>query len=924
MSDFSNYIRVAIQGLSENTPLARAAAYERVRKGIRRQLESRSASEAETNETLEDLENAILDLEAEQLLNPVSVAKPADPKPADTGPKEPAPQFEIESNVTPIMRKASEQPAREAASAPKPVDVPLPDPAPSRPEKSTEPPRELKPAPRFSGSTAETPAPAAPPSPQYTPQRNSAVGGSAGQALKVEPGEPDPLEEFQSALTAELALPITKTEKADVEPLPEKAEELEIAPPPAEEPPAPIVATESDELLAETGFDVKRLLRNAVDSEDMRDPATREIIYRRARNALVRHLKSLSPQPDFDTVHAHIERLNAAIREVEAEQAEKSFGIDNADTGPSTDELMSELEDIWSADFEQEAAEEAAPRRAPEPQPVRAAKPEAPRAAAPVRPTPSDLERTIADEVDEAIQELSEPDMPRRKHVVDAEPEPFPARSIDEEVEDAVEELIAADTARHQVQRNQPPRKSSRTRTRPVPPPPSLEELDFETEETAATAELEDEIWEIDEPFDFSDDMFAEEFDVEEPATPVAAEKPRAARPQPLPRRRRRFGFGRLLAILLILLVGAGIAVAFAFPDATSRYSAQARTAGAWMFELVAGLAGESTQPAVEPEASEESVAQNSEPVVEQTEPPVEASAPAPAEPEMAPAPPPAPETAIAPPEGEKAFLFPTAGGQQPLVAGNVSWSVINSAPFPGAPAEPAVRAQATIPSDGLRATLTLRRNLDTTLPASHLLEIVFVPADGVGGSEISSVENVTFVQSGQDRAEPLVGSMVKIADNIFLLALADVPAARQLHDRLLGDPDLIEIRFAHLSGRRSTLRLVTGETGGAAFANAVEAWSETTAAEIAPAPEPASEPAPAPAPAPQAVQPEPEPVQPEPQSAQESIPLVQPAEPFAEAPEDTAAAPEGETPAEEEAEPGRPTIPDVVPIPPDRPLFNG
>ena len=79
MSDFSNYIRVAIQGLSENTPLARASAYERVRKGIRRQLESRAASEAEVADTLEELENAILDMEAEQLMHPTSASEPAAP-----------------------------------------------------------------------------------------------------------------------------------------------------------------------------------------------------------------------------------------------------------------------------------------------------------------------------------------------------------------------------------------------------------------------------------------------------------------------------------------------------------------------------------------------------------------------------------------------------------------------------------------------------------------------------------------------------------------------------------------------------------------------------------------------------------------------------------------------------------------------------
>ena len=82
MSEFANFIRVAIQGLPENTPAARAAAYDRARKAIKRQLESRGAGEAETREALDNVENAILDIEAEQSFTmpmPAQAAQPAPP-----------------------------------------------------------------------------------------------------------------------------------------------------------------------------------------------------------------------------------------------------------------------------------------------------------------------------------------------------------------------------------------------------------------------------------------------------------------------------------------------------------------------------------------------------------------------------------------------------------------------------------------------------------------------------------------------------------------------------------------------------------------------------------------------------------------------------------------------------------------------------
>ncbi|WP_425418958.1 hypothetical protein [Oricola indica] len=888
MSDFANYIRVAIQGLSENTPLSRASAYEKVRKTIRRQLDARSAGEAEICDTMEELENAILDLEAEQLMVP---AKPASPAPAAQSepparpePSAVKPAYTPESNVTPIIRKNPEPAGREpvvAASANEPTPA---DTAPSAPHPEV----------------AKTPsAPEAPvgnttnEKPQYTPQRTTAIGGSASQALKVEAGESDPLAEFQSALTAELALPITPEEEQqtksaatpDPEPVEEPKEEQATAAPQPEPAPEPAGVLEAKSEKPE--FDVKLMLLKAVSNEDMRDSATREIIYRRARNALVRYLKALSPQPDFDTVHGHIERLNQAIREVESEQSSKAVDTDAATDGADKGGFISELEDIWSADDEQ-------------PQVRKVEKPVRP--AAPPMPEKFDLERTIADEVEEAVQELTVPEDDIELDFDFPEEDLVAPRSIDDEVEEAVQDLIAADTSRHQI-RSKPAKKPQR--------PARRERVEYDDDDTdenyadhgrANPAPAEVDRWATDDSFELPEDAFDQEFAMDEPAGPVAARQVRAKDDRP----RRRGGSGRMFAVLLVLLIVGVIATAFALPDMTSRYAAKAKSTAGWVVEFVAGLAGESSdslrsattdagegdavgEPAPADEPAGTQVAETE--TVSETDTAEAAEA---AQEETAEQP--AAEPAVAAIDGEKAFLFATSGGQQPVATGNVVWSLIQSAPSPGAAAEPAIRGEITIPGEGLRATLTLRRNLDETLPASHLFELVFAPADSVSSSEISSVEGITFVQSGQDRSQPLVGSIVKIADNIFLFALADVPAARELHASLMSNPDLIEIPFVYFSGRRSTLRLVTGATGGEVFRSATEAWGEEAAVQAA-----APEPAPAPAEQPAA----------EPELA------IAPSE----APADTSAEEVPETAAVADAEPGRPIIPDNVPIPPDRPI---
>lgn len=888
MSDFANYIRVAIQGLSENTPLSRASAYEKVRKTIRRQLDARSAGEAEIYDTMEELENAILDLEAEQLMvpaNPVPPVPAAQPEPpARAEPPAVKPAYTPDSNVTPIIRKNPEPAFRE----------PVPAASASEPAPADNPPSAPRPEVAKATSEAEAQAGSATSEkPQYTPQRATAIGGSASQALKVEAGESDPLAEFQSALTAELALPITPEEQqqtkpaAAPDPKPVEAPKQEPAAAAPDPEPAPEPAGVMEAKSEKPEFDVKLLLLKAVSNEDMRDSATREIIYRRARNALVRYLKALSPQPDFDTVHAHIERLNQAIREVESEQSSKADAAADVNAGVDTSDLISELEDIWSADDEQ-------------PQARKVEKPVRP--AAPAMPEKFDLERTIADEVEEAVQELTVSDDDIDLEFDIPEEDPVAPRSIDDEVEEAVQDLIAADTSRHQI-RAKPAKKPQRpVRREPV------EYVDDEPEESysergrgKSTPPAVDR-WATDDSFELPEDAFDQEFAMDEPGAPVAAEQVHANDDRP----RRRGGSGRVLAILLVLLIAGVVATAVALPDMTSRYAAKAKSTAGWVVEFVAGLAGESsdslrgaTADADNGNAANEPAPADEAAGTQVAETPSEtdaAEAEAAVQQEVAEQP--AAEPAVAAIDGEKAFLFATSGGQQPVVTGNVAWSLIQSAPSPGAAAEPAIRGEVVIPGEGLRATLTLRRNLDETLPASHLFELVFAPADSVSSSEISSVEGITFVQSGQDRSQPLVGSVVKIADNIFLFALADVPAARELHARLMSDPDLIEIPFVYYSGRRSTLRLVTGATGGEVFRSATEAWGEEAAVQAA-----VPEPAPAPA-------------QPVEQPAAEPELAIAPSE----EPADTAT--DGEQPeTTAAAEPGRPIIPDNVPIPPDRPL---
>ncbi|MFZ2102037.1 MAG: hypothetical protein WAU86_15875, partial [Oricola sp.] len=257
------------------------------------------------------------------------------------------------------------------------------------------------------------------------------------------------------------------------------------------------------------------------------------------------------------------------------------------------------------------------------------------------------------------------------------------------------------------------------------------------------------------------------------------------------------------------------------------------------------------------------------------------------------------PAPAALPAKGEKAFLFQTSGAdRKPAAPGNVVWSAIEVEPATGGAADMAIRADLSVPRDGLMATITLRRNLDRSLPATHIAEIVFAVADGFEGGAIKSVEGINFLQAARGASEPLIGSTVDIAEGIFLFALSDAPAASPRNIQLLSHPDLIEIPVVYTNGQRATLRLVAGKTGAQAFAAALDDWG------VPVLPEPESAPRPEPATpaaerlAPQAAAPEPE----------------QPDEPEVQATGQ-------EAPAEEPAAPTRVVLPVTGPIPVDRPL---
>ncbi len=181
---------------------------------------------------------------------------------------------------------------------------------------------------------------------------------------------------------------------------------------------------------------------------------------------------------------------------------------------------------------------------------------------------------------------------------------------------------------------------------------------------------------------------------------------------------------------------------------------------------------------------------------------------------------------------GEKMFLYEERIGQSAPTAieGSVSWSLQREPAQNGGPAEPVVQGRITVPGRGLTALLTVKRNNDSSLPASHLIEIVFaVPPDFEGGA-IDSVLRIAMKQTEQDRGNALVAVPAKITDDFHMIALNDFPDAQRTNLELLRSRNWIDIPLAYRNGRRALLTLQKGPDGVKAFDEAIREWSQNTA----------------------------------------------------------------------------------------------
>lgn len=156
---------------------------------------------------------------------------------------------------------------------------------------------------------------------------------------------------------------------------------------------------------------------------------------------------------------------------------------------------------------------------------------------------------------------------------------------------------------------------------------------------------------------------------------------------------------------------------------------------------------------------------------------------------------------------------------------GEMVWSLDEEAPEEGQPREPVIKGRLDIPNRGLTMDMLIRRNTDESLSASHLIELVFkTPSDFTGGS-IDTIARFVLKPSEQARGEPLIAVPVKISAGYFMIALNNLEQARDANEKLMLDADWIDIPVSYSTGRRALVTLSKGDSGEEVFTQAFEDW---------------------------------------------------------------------------------------------------
>lgn len=166
----------------------------------------------------------------------------------------------------------------------------------------------------------------------------------------------------------------------------------------------------------------------------------------------------------------------------------------------------------------------------------------------------------------------------------------------------------------------------------------------------------------------------------------------------------------------------------------------------------------------------------------------------------------------------------PSTNGQK--FAGSVIWRTEQVETSDGK-SEPIVHADIEIPDRRTKMTLSLRRNADPALHASHTIDLTVSAPTNPIGLQVSSIPGILMKANEQARGIPLAGLAVKVTDGAFLIGLSNVDADRARNIKILKEQKWLSVPLVYSNQRRAILAIEKGQSGDQAFEAAFTSWEQ-------------------------------------------------------------------------------------------------
>jgi len=164
-------------------------------------------------------------------------------------------------------------------------------------------------------------------------------------------------------------------------------------------------------------------------------------------------------------------------------------------------------------------------------------------------------------------------------------------------------------------------------------------------------------------------------------------------------------------------------------------------------------------------------------------------------------------------------YYYQGAEGEQgEAYNGSVTWTNVNK------DGRPAIRATIGVPDRNVEATVTIYKNFDDSLPASHLVEIEF--KGNLAGSPIERVPALVLKQTEQARGQPLAGAAVPVTNDLFWIALSDDAEQVTRNIQLLREGSWFDIPILFSDQTRALLTFEKGIPGDKVFESVMASWT--------------------------------------------------------------------------------------------------